>query len=157
MHAVFLYHAIREGMDMGIVNPATSVLYTDIPADILERIEDVVLNRRADAAERLIETAERLKAEAEAAKSSSPNGTSRLSAPNSQLFWRESTVEERLKYALTKGVGDYLEEDLVEALKNYPKAVDIIEGPLMAGMNYVGDLFGQVKCSFRKLSRRRVP
>ncbi|WP_308756889.1 methionine synthase [uncultured Bacteroides sp.] len=145
MHAVFLYHAIREGMDMGIVNPATSVLYTDIPADILERIEDVVLNRRADAAERLIETAERLKAEAEAAKSSQPDGNSPLPTPNSQLAWREDTVEERLKYALTKGIGDYLEEDLAEALRIYPKAVDIIEGPLMAGMNYVGDLFGAGK------------
>ena len=145
MHAVFLYHAIREGMDMGIVNPATSVLYTDIPADILERIEDVVLNRRADAAERLIETAERLKAEAEAAKSSQPDGNSQLPTPNSQLAWREDTVEERLKYALTKGLGDYLEEDLAEALRIYPKAVDIIEGPLMAGMNYVGDLFGAGK------------
>ncbi len=145
MHAVFLYHAIREGMDMGIVNPATSVLYTDIPADILERIEDVVLNRRADAAERLIETAERLKAEAEAAKSSQPDGNSQLPTPNSQLAWREDTVEERLKYALTKGIGDYLEEDLAEALRIYPKAVDIIEGPLMAGMNYVGDLFGAGK------------
>lgn len=145
MHAVFLYHAIREGMDMGIVNPATSVLYTDIPVDILERIEDVVLNRRPDAAERLIETAERLKAEAEAAKSSLSDGRSQLPALNSQLAWREDTVEERLKYALTKGIGDYLEEDLAEALKVYPKAVDIIEGPLMAGMNHVGDLFGAGK------------
>ena len=145
LHAFFLYHAIREGMDMGIVNPATSVLYTDIPADILERIEDVVLNRRSDAAERLIETAERLKAEAEAAKNSLSNGNSQLSSLSSQLAWREDTVEERLKYALTKGIGDYLEEDLAEALKVYPKAVDIIEGPLMAGMNHVGDLFGAGK------------
>lgn len=143
MHAVFLYYAIREGMDMGIVNPAASVLYTDIPADILERIEDVVLNRRPDAAERLIETAERLKAEAEAAKTS---GGERQAAAHSQLAWREGTpVEERLKYALTKGIGDYLEEDLAEALKLYPKAVSIIEGPLMAGMNHVGDLFGAGK------------
>ena len=145
MHAVFLYHAIREGMDMGIVNPSTSVLYTDIPADILERIEDVVLNRRADAAERLIETAERLKAEADAAKVSASNGDSQLSASGSRFQWREGAVEERLKYALTKGVGDYLEEDLAEALNAYPKAVDIIEGPLMAGMNHVGDLFGAGK------------
>lgn len=144
MHAVFLYYAIREGMDMGIVNPATSVLYTDIPSDILERIEDVVLNRRPDAAERLIETAEQLKAEAEAAKAS---GTGDAPPPShSQLSWRENTtLEERLKYALTKGIGDYLEEDLAEALKQYPKAVDIIEGPLMAGMNHVGDLFGAGK------------
>ncbi|MDO4164195.1 MAG: methionine synthase [Bacteroides sp.] len=144
MHAVFLYHAIREGMDMGIVNPATSVLYTDIPADVLERIEDVVLNRRPDAAERLIETAERLKAEAEAAKASGTGSVA--TAAHSQQSWREgTTVEERLKYALTKGLGDYLEQDLAEALQQYPKAVDIIEGPLMAGMNHVGDLFGAGK------------
>lgn len=143
MHAVFLYHAIREGMDMGIVNPATSVLYTDIPADILERIEDVVLNRRPDAAERLIETAERLKAKAEEAK---VFGSGQPAATSARLAWREGTsVEERLKYALTKGIGDYLEEDLAEALALYPKAVSIIEGPLMAGMNHVGDLFGAGK------------
>lgn len=113
MHAVFLYHAIREGMDMGIVNPASSVLYTDIPADVLERIEDVVLNRRPDAAERLIETAERLKAEKEAEKA----GGISASAP-AQQAWRSGTLEERLTYALTKGIGDYLEEDLAEALEN---------------------------------------
>ena len=140
MHAVFLYHAIREGMDMGIVNPASSVLYTDIPADVLERIEDVVLNRRPDAAERLIEVAERLKAEKEAEKTA---GTSLSSSAH--LAWRTGTLEERLTHALTKGIADYLEEDLAEALKQYPKAVDIIEGPLMAGMNHVGDLFGAGK------------
>lgn len=138
MHAVFLYHAIREGMDMGIVNPATSVLYTDIPADVLERIEDVVLNRRPDAAERLIETAEHLKAEKE-------NKDTSAAAVN-HLKWREgTTVEERLQYALVKGLGDFLEEDLQEALSRYPNAVSIIEGPLMAGMNHVGDLFGAGK------------
>ena len=137
MHAVFLYHAIRQGMDMGIVNPASSVLYTDIPADILERIEDVVLNRRPDAAERLIETAERLKAEKE--------GMSGQAAV-SHLAWREgTTVEERLQHALVKGIGDFLDEDLHEALERYPNAVSIIEGPLMAGMNHVGDLFGSGK------------
>lgn len=138
MHAVFLYHAIREGMDMGIVNPATSVLYTDIPADVLERIEDVVLNRRPDAAERLIETAEHLKAEKE-------NKDTSAAAVN-HLKWREgTTVEERLQYALVKGLGDFLEEDLQEALNRYPNAVSIIEGPLMEGMNHVGDLFGAGK------------
>ena len=138
MHAVFLYHAIREGMDMGIVNPATSVLYTDIPADVLERIEDVVLNHRPDAAERLIETAERLKAEKE-------NKDTSAAAVN-HLKWREgTTVEERLQYTLVKGLGDFLEEDLQEALSRYPNAVSIIEGPLMAGMNHVGDLFGAGK------------
>lgn len=139
MHAVFLYHAIQQGMDMGIVNPATSVLYTDIPQDILERIEDVVLNRRPDAAERLIETAERLKQEKEGTASQEGN-------VSAQLLWRNNTtVEERLQYALVKGLSDYLEEDLQEALSRYPNAVSIIEGPLMAGMNHVGDLFGSGK------------
>lgn len=138
MHAVFLYHAIRQGMDMGIVNPGASVLYTDIPADVLERIEDVVLNRRPDAAERLIETAERLKAEKE--------GAAIGAASTSHLTWREgTTVEERLQYALVKGIGDYMDDDLHEALSKYPNAVSIIEGPLMAGMNHVGDLFGAGK------------
>ena len=140
MHAVFLYHAIREGMNMGIVNPASSVLYTDIPADVLERIEDVVLNRRPDAAERLIEVAERLKAEKKAEKTASISLSS-----SAHMAWRTGTLEERLTYALTKGIADYLEEDLAEAMKQYPKAVDIIEGPLMAGMNHVGDLFGAGK------------
>ena len=141
MHAVFLYHAIHQGMDMGIVNPATSVLYTDIPSDVLERIEDVVLNRRPDAAERLIETAQQLKAAADSAKES--GAVSAASA--AQQAWRETDVNQRLEYALVKGVGDYLEEDLAEALQQYVKAVDIIEGPLMAGMNRVGQLFGAGK------------
>lgn len=138
MHAVFLYHTIQQGMDMGIVNPGTSVLYTDIPSDILERIEDVVLNRRPDAAERLIETAEKLKAEKE--------NSGEQQTASSHLAWREgTTVEERLQYALVKGLGDYLDEDLHEALAKYPDAVSIIEGPLMSGMNHVGDLFGSGK------------
>ncbi len=135
MHAVFLYHAIGQGMDMGIVNPATSVLYTDIPTDVLERIEDVVLNRRPDAVERLVETAETLKGTV--AKEVEFSG---------QAAWRkELSVEKRLHYALVKGIGDYLEADLAEALSLYPKAVDIIEGPLMEGMNQVGELFGAGK------------
>ncbi len=133
MHAVFLYHAIQQGMDMGIVNPATSVLYTDIPADVLERIEDVVLNHRPDAAERLIETAEALK------NTDAGNKTAE------QEQWREAAVEMRLQYALIKGIGDYLEEDLAEVLPLYEKAVNIIEGPLMDGMNKVGELFGAGK------------
>lgn len=144
MHAVFLYYAIREGMDMGIVNPATSVIYTDIPADVLERIEDVVLNRRSDGAERLIEIAERMKVEASKTTMQPGEGSS-VASSNPHLEWRNTSVEERLKYALTKGIGDFLEQDLEEALKQYPKAVDIIEGPLMAGMNHVGDLFGSGK------------
>ena len=135
MHAVFLYHAIQQGLDMAIVNPATSVLYSDIPADVLEHIEDVVLNRRPDAAERLIELAEVL-------KSSSANASAQSS---NQQAWRETTVEERLQYALVKGLGDYLEADLQEAMTRYPKVVDIIEGPLMEGMNKVGELFGAGK------------
>ena len=134
MHAVFLYHAIQKGMDMGIVNPGTSVLYTDIPADVLERIEDVVLNRRPDAAERLIELADKLK-EASA-------GNAAAGQPVKHDAWRDGTVEERLQYALVKGIGDFLEEDLAEALSQYDKAVDVIEGPLMDGMNHVGELFG---------------
>ena len=136
MHAVFLYHAIQQGMDMGIVNPGTSVLYSDIPADTLEKIEDVVLNRRPDAAERLIELAEALK--------ETMGGTSGQTAVK-QDAWREESVQERLKYALMKGIGDYLEQDLAEALPLYDKAVDVIEGPLMDGMNYVGELFGAGK------------
>ena len=135
MHAVFLYHAIQQGLDMAIVNPATSVLYSDIPADVLEHIEDVVLNRRPDAAERLIELAEALKASSANASAQSSN----------QQAWRETLVEERLQYALVKGLGEYLETDLHEAMVKYPKAVDIIEGPLMEGMNRVGELFGAGK------------
>ncbi len=134
IHAVFLYHAIQQGMDMGIVNPATSVIYSDIPADVLEKIEDVVLNRHPDAAERLIELAESLKTQ-----STNDTQTVRHDA------WRDGTVEERLKHALVKGIGDFLEEDLAEAVPIYGKAVDIIEGPLMNGMNYVGELFGAGK------------
>ena len=135
MHAVFLYHAIQQGMDMAILNPATSVLYSDIPADVLERIEDVVLNRRPDAAERLVEIAEAL-------KEAMSNTTAQAVG---QQAWREDSVENRLQYALVKGVADYLESDLQEALPKYPKVVDIIEGPLMAGMNKVGELFGAGK------------
>ena len=133
MHAVFLYHAIQQGMDMGIVNPSTSVLYSDIPADVLECIEDVVLNRRPDAAERLIEKANTLQHQQEKSATITVNDRVAMS------------VEERLQQALVKGVGDHLEEDLKEALLKYPHAVDIIEGPLMAGMNQVGDLFGAGK------------
>ena len=138
MHAVFLYHAIQSGMDFGIVNPATKVLYTDIPQDQLEIIEDVILNRKSGASEKLIALAQELVQE-EAGKSSETSTTSKTSEN------RSGSVEERLQQALIKGVGDYLQEDLEEALKQYPKAVSIIEGPLMAGMNKVGELFGAGK------------
>ena len=143
MHAVFLYHAIHEGMDFGIVNPATKVTYADIPADRLRIIEDVVLNRKPGAAEELIELAGRIKAEAEEAKA---NGTS-VGSSNAEQHeaWREQPVDKRLAYALRKGIGNYMEEDLTEALRQYPHAVNIIEGPLMDGMNEVGELFGEGK------------
>ena len=147
MHAVFLYHAIQAGMDMGIVNPSTSVLYSDIPADELECIEDVVLNRRKDAADRLIALAERIKQKEEEKKNepAAPQQNSSLAASNKLDSWRNASLEERLKYALTKGLDTYLGVDLQEALQKYPKAVAIIEGPLMDGMNYVGELFGSGK------------
>ena len=141
MHAVFLYHACREGMDMGIVNPASGVMYGDIPAEILTMIEDVVLNRRPEASERLIELAARLKAEAEADK----GGTAPDGAGSGKDAWRDAPVEERLQHALVKGIDTWLQEDLDEAATLYPHAVDIIEGPLMAGMNTVGELFGAGK------------
>jgi len=137
MHAVFLYHAIQKGMDFGIVNPSSKVTYSDIPQEQLEIIEDVILNRRSDAAERLTELANELgsKQNSETGQTSQTGGTGRS----------ESSLEERLSQALVKGVADYLEEDLREALGKYPRAVDIIEGPLMAGMNTVGRLFGEGK------------
>ena len=138
MHAVFLYHAIQDGMDFGIVNPATKVLYSDIPRQQLDIIEDVILNRRKDAAERLIALAAELAATDEKTK-----GTP--AACDDSKARKNASVEERLQQALIKGVGDYLQEDLAEALKQYPKAVNIIEGPLMAGMNQVGELFGAGK------------
>ncbi|MCI6118697.1 MAG: methionine synthase [Prevotella sp.] len=140
MHAVFLYHAISKGMDFGIVNPATKVLYSDIPSDQLEIIEDVILNRKANASERLIALAEQIKAEAESQKAEGNDKNI-----EKQEKWRNEPLERRLEYALVKGIGDYLEEDLAEALQNYPKAVNIIEGPLMDGMNTVGELFGNGK------------
>ena len=135
MHAVFLYHAIQKGMDFGIVNPSTRVTYADIPQAQLDVIEDVILNRRSDASERLIELANEL-LEAQNDQSSPSNPTT----PRA-----DSPLEERLAQALVKGVGDFLEEDLQEALAKYPHAVDIIEGPLMTGMNTVGQLFGEGK------------
>ena len=141
MHAVFLYHAIQAGMDFAIVNPATKVLYTDIPQEQLEIIEDVILNRKPGASEKLIALAASL---AEASQAANPSSTSQtnITCPTSL---RPESVEERLQEALVKGIGDYLQQDLEEALAQYPRAVSIIEGPLMAGMNKVGELFGQGK------------
>ena len=142
MHAVFLYHAIQKGMDFGIVNPSSKVIYGDIPQEQLDIIEDVILNRRSDAAERLTELANELTSKA--SQTSETSGTS-LTSQTSDTSRLEIPVEERLSQALVKGIGDHLEEDLKEALEKYPRAVDIIEGPLMAGMNTVGRLFGEGK------------
>ena len=144
MHAVFLYHAIKAGMDMGIVNPATSVRYDDIAPELLGAIEDVILNRKADATERLIVESgkmnQRSLAEGKSKdENSHPDGNSKLSTLNSQPI----SLEERLQNALIKGSSDTLEADLKEALTVYPSAVAIIEGPLMAGMQHVGRLFGE--------------
>ena len=133
MHSVFLYHAIGKGMDMGIVNPSTSVLYEDIEPDFRVLLEDVILARRPEAAEELIAYAQNLH------QRSSGETSERHEA------WRELPLEDRLEYALIKGVGDYLEDDLREASAKYAHAVDIIDGPLMKGMNQVGELFGSGK------------
>lgn len=138
MHAVFLYHAIQVGMDFGIVNPATKITYADIPQDELKIIEDVVLDREEGADEKLIELANRLLAQKDILKQNSKES-------NQQEEWRNSSLEDRLVYALRKGISNYLNNDIHEALEKYPNAVSIIEGPLMRGMNEVGDLFGAGK------------
>ena len=143
MHAVFLYHTIAVGQDMGIVNPATQVLFSDIPDDVLTAIDDVLLNRTSDATENLIEIAARIKAEKDAEKDALKNGG--VLQKSSASDWRNGTVEDRLKYALVKGVADYLETDLDEAAQQCENPVKIIEGPLMDAMNIVGDLFGSGK------------
>jgi 5-methyltetrahydrofolate--homocysteine methyltransferase len=132
IHSVFLYYGIQNGMDMGIVNPSQLEVYDEIPKDLLERVEDVVLNRREDATERLMEYAERNK---EAAKK----------GITQDLSWRNGTVEERLSHALVKGIVDFIDEDTEEARQKYGRPLYVIEGPLMAGMSIVGDLFGQGK------------
>ena len=148
MHAVFLYHAIANGMDFGIVNPATKVLYSDIPADQLQIIEDAILFTHDDAPDRLIDLAEQLKAEADRKKAEAENANAQGDMGNTSQQvekWRSECLERRLEYALIKGIADYLDSDLKEALAEYQRAVDIIEGPLMNGMNTVGELFGSGK------------
>lgn len=143
MHAVFLYHAIQNGMDFGIVNPATKITYDDIPQDELKVIEDAVLNRYKGAADKLTELAEKILADNEAAKAANGGVAPKTTAGGGE--WRQLDLHGRLVYALRKGIADYMQEDLDEALKSYPHAVDIIEGPLMDGMNEVGTLFGEGK------------
>ena len=144
MHAVFLYHAIKAGMDFGIVNPSTKVTYADIPESQLEIIEDVVLNRCKGASEALIDLAGEILAEIEKEKNGEGEKTaSTLSGGPQDMI--KAPVEDRLIEALQKGIADNLETDLKEALEKYQHAVEIIEGPLMAGMNKVGKLFGEGK------------
>jgi 5-methyltetrahydrofolate--homocysteine methyltransferase len=134
MHSAFLYHAIRAGLDMGIVNAGMIEVYEEIDKELLERVEDVLLNRRPDATERLVEFAEELKKRSEA-----------KSAEVQEEEWRKAPVEERLKHALIKGIDTYIVEDTEEARLKYPSPLAVIEGPLMDGMNIVGDLFGAGK------------
>ncbi len=132
IHSVFLYHAIRNGMGMGIVNAGQLAIYEDIPAELKERVEDVVLNRNADATDRLLEIADSYRSDGQAAEKLSEE-------------WRELPVGERLAHALVKGIADYIDEDTEEARLQYERPLQVIEGPLMDGMNIVGDLFGEGK------------
>ena len=129
MHAVFLYHAIHAGLDMGIVNAGQLAVVEDIPADLREAVEDVIWNRRPDATDRLVELAERYRGEGATAR-------------ERDLSWREAPVEQRLSYALVHGIVDFIEEDTEEARQKLARPLDVIEGPLMDGMKVVGDLFG---------------
>jgi 5-methyltetrahydrofolate--homocysteine methyltransferase len=131
MHAAFLYHAIQNGMDMGIVNPTMLEVYSDIDKELLEHVEDVLLNRRADATERLLELAETVKGD----------GKKR----EVDLSWRNVPVNERLAHALVKGIVEFIDEDVEEARQQFSRPIEVIEGPLMDGMNIVGDLFGSGK------------
>lgn len=132
MHSVFLYHAIEAGMDMGIVNPGMIQIYDDIPKDLLKLVEDVVLNKHKNSAEKLLEKADDYK-----------QGNTKVQA--NKNLWREKSLNEKLSYALVKGITEYLEEDLEEAVNAYPKPLSIIEGPLMDGMTKIGELFGDGK------------
>ncbi len=132
MHSVFLYHAIEAGMDMGIVNPGMIQIYDDIPKDLLKLVEDVVLNKHKNSAEKLLEKADDYK-----------QGNTKVQT--NKNLWREKSLNEKLSYALVKGITEYLEEDLEEAVNAYPKPLSIIEGPLMDGMTKIGELFGDGK------------
>jgi 5-methyltetrahydrofolate--homocysteine methyltransferase len=133
IHAVFLYHAIKAGMDMGIVNAGQLAIYDDLPAELRERVEDVILNRRDDATERLLDIADQFK------------GDGSTASKQEDLAWRELPVAKRLEHALVKGIADYVDEDTEEARQQFDRPLQVIEGPLMDGMNVVGDLFGEGK------------
>jgi 5-methyltetrahydrofolate--homocysteine methyltransferase len=145
MHTAFLYHAIRAGLDMAIVNAGMLGVYEEIPADLLERVEDVLLNRRPDATERLVAFADELKARDAAAKAAGTGQPAPDAAPSAADAWRQLPVEGRLSHALVKGIDTFIDADTEEARKKYPRPLDIIEGPLMDGMRVVGDLFGAGK------------
>ncbi|MDH3275783.1 MAG: methionine synthase [Gammaproteobacteria bacterium] len=134
IHSVFLYHAIRAGMDMGIVNAGQLAIYADLPADLRNAVEDVVLNRREDSTERMLQVAENYKGQASGVK-----------AKAQDLSWREGPVDKRLEHALVNGIDEYVIDDTEEARLNTDRPLDVIEGPLMSGMNVVGDLFGEGK------------
>ncbi|MCZ7615247.1 MAG: methionine synthase [Ignavibacteriaceae bacterium] len=135
MHSAFLYHAIKAGMDMGIVNAGQLEVYEEIPKELLEKVEDVIFNRKPDATERLIEFAETIK----------KKDRSSIDGEEKKDEWRKLPIDERLKHALIKGNVDYIDEDVEEARQKYSQPIEVIEGPLMAGMNVVGDLFGSGK------------
>jgi 5-methyltetrahydrofolate--homocysteine methyltransferase len=131
MHSAFLYHAIKAGMDMGIVNAGMLEVYEQIPKNLLELVEDVLLNRRQDATERLVEFADTIKSKGKEVVRDEE--------------WRKGTVQERLSHSLVKGIVEYLDNDVEEARQAYARPLEVIEGPLMDGMNIVGDLFGAGK------------
>ena len=131
MHSAFLYHAIQAGMDMGIVNAGQLTIYEQIPADLKKCVEDVVLNRNPDATERLLEMADQFKGKS--------------TKKEEDLAWREKSVNERIVYALIRGDGRFIEADVEEVRRGVNRPLDVIEGPLMEGMNRVGDLFGAGK------------
>ncbi len=131
IHSAFLYHAIKAGMDMGIVNAGQLEIYEEIPKDLLELVEDVILNRRTDSTERLIEFAENVKQKGKKSKA--------------DIEWRNENVESRLSHSLVRGIVDFIDEDIEEARQKYPSALTVIEGPLMDGMDVVGELFGSGK------------
>lgn len=134
IHAVFLYYAIRKGMDMGIVNAGQLAIYDDLPAELREAVEDVILNRRDDGTERLLALAEKYR-----------GGKSDGSQEKQLAEWRSWDVVKRLEYSLVKGITEFIEQDTEEARQQVPRPIEVIEGPLMSGMNVVGDLFGEGK------------
>ena len=140
MHSVFLYHAIKNGMRMGIVNPTLLEIYDDIPKELLEYVEDVILNRKDDATEKLLDYAEKV---------------SNSSIKEEKEAWRDLDLQSRLTHSLVKGIDKFIINDVEEARKSSDKAIEVIEIYLMNGMNVVGDLFGEGKCFCLRLSNQQ--